>query len=46
MGGWNQARQMRIAVAAVWDSVDDIIALYEEADTDALLEHLRRADAI
>ncbi len=46
VGGWNQARQMRIAVAAVWDSVDDIIVLYEEADTDALLEHLRRADAI
>jgi len=46
VGGWNQARLMRVAVACVWDSADDSISLYEEADTDALIEHLKRADVV
>lgn len=46
VGGWREARQMRVAVAAVWDSSDDQVAIYEEAQIDELIVHLKRADVI
>jgi DEAD/DEAH box helicase domain-containing protein len=46
VGGWREARQMRVAVAAVWDSLENEFFLYEEAEIDALLTHLKRADVI
>lgn len=46
VGGWREARQMRIAVAAVWDSIEKEVFLYEEAQSDELLAHLKRADII
>ncbi len=46
VGGWNEARQMRLAVAAVWDSIDDRIFTYDEARVEDLLEHLKRADLV
>ncbi len=46
VGGWREARQMRVAVAAVWDSIDDQVAIYEEAQIDDLIAHLKLADVI
>ena len=46
VGGWREARQMRVAVAAVWDSIDNHVSLYEEAAIDDLIAHLKRADVI
>ncbi|MBL0060481.1 MAG: ribonuclease H-like domain-containing protein [bacterium] len=46
VGGWREARQMRVAVAAVWDSLDNQVALYEEAHIEDLIAHLKRADVI
>ncbi len=46
VGGWREARQMRVAVAAVWDSMDDQVSLYDESTIEDLLTHLKRADLI
>lgn len=46
VGGWNEARQMRVAVAAVWDSIEDKVLTYDESTVDSLLEHMKLADLI
>ncbi|MCB9368397.1 MAG: DEAD/DEAH box helicase [Calditrichaeota bacterium] len=46
VGGWREARQMRVAVAVVWDSIENKFSSYEEAEIEALFEHLKRADVI
>ncbi len=46
VGGWREARQMRVAVAAVWDSIEGATTLYDESQIDELLAHLKRADII
>ncbi|MBK6767195.1 MAG: DUF1998 domain-containing protein [bacterium] len=46
VGGWREARQMRVAVAAVWDSRSTEITLYEEGTIDDLLSHLKSADLV
>lgn len=46
VGGWKQARQMRLAVAAVWDSVTGETTAYLEHEVEELLTHLKRADLV
>ncbi len=46
VGGWSAARFMRVAVAAVWDSVEARTFTYDEAHVQELLDHLKRADLI
>jgi len=46
VGGWREARQMRVAVAAVWDSQSGEITLYGEEAIDDLLAHLKSADLV
>ncbi|MCB9366572.1 MAG: DEAD/DEAH box helicase [Calditrichaeota bacterium] len=46
VGGWRQARQMRIAIAAVWDSMSGTVTTYDESEVEALIAHLDRADLV
>jgi DEAD/DEAH box helicase domain-containing protein len=46
VGGWNQARQMRVAVGVVWDSIEDKCFIYDESRIEELIEHLKRADLV
>jgi len=46
VGGWNEARQMRVAVAAVWDSLSDCVEVYDESRIGDLLAHLKSADLV
>ncbi|MBU1920459.1 DEAD/DEAH box helicase, partial [bacterium] len=46
VGGWNQARQMRVATGVVWDSRADEFFVYDESQTEELIEHLKRADLV
>lgn len=46
VGGWSEARQMRLAVAAVWDSLDNQIYVYDESRVSDLLAHLKSADLV
>ncbi|MBU0509593.1 DEAD/DEAH box helicase [bacterium] len=46
VGGWDAARQMRVAVGVVWDSTDNTITTYDESKVDELIAHLKRADLI
>jgi len=46
VGGWNQARHMRVAVGVVWDSLENRVFTYEEAHVDELISHLTRADLV
>ncbi|MCC6475992.1 DUF1998 domain-containing protein, partial [bacterium] len=46
VGGWREARQMRVAIGAVWDSQTGETVAYEEARIDELIEHLKRADLV
>lgn len=46
VGGWREARQMRVAVAAVWDSQTNQITAYGEDAIDDLLSHLKSADLV
>ncbi len=46
VGGWTEARHMRVAIGAVWDSLDQRMFTYDEAHVEDLLEHLKRADLV
>ncbi|MDD5087730.1 MAG: DEAD/DEAH box helicase, partial [bacterium] len=46
VGGWNEARHMRVAVGVVWDSLENRIFTYEEAQVEELISHLTRADLV
>lgn len=46
VGGWNQARHMRVAVGVVWDSLENRMFNYDEARVDELISHLTRADLV
>lgn len=46
VGGWDQARQMRVAVGVVWDSIEQEFFVYDESQTEALIDHLKRADLV
>ncbi len=46
VGGWRQARQMRLAVAAVWDSQSGETIVYQEHEVEDLLAHLKKADLV
>ncbi|MEM7411887.1 MAG: DEAD/DEAH box helicase [Myxococcota bacterium] len=46
VGGWHNARLMRVAVAVTYDTSTDRYTHYHEADVPALLEQLRAADLV
>jgi DEAD/DEAH box helicase domain-containing protein len=46
VGGWTEARQMRVAVGVVWDSLDNRISSYDEAHVEDLIAHLKKADLV
>jgi DEAD/DEAH box helicase domain-containing protein len=46
VGGWNEARHMRLAVAAVWDSLQNRTFTYDESSVAELIAHLRSADLV
>lgn len=46
VGGWSQARQMRLAVAAVWNNQTGQTRTFDESRVDDLLNELRSADLI
>jgi DEAD/DEAH box helicase domain-containing protein len=46
VGGWKEARHMRLAVGAVWDSIENQVFTYDESRVDDLIEHLKRADLV
>ncbi|RPH94088.1 DEAD/DEAH box helicase, partial [candidate division KSB1 bacterium] len=46
VGGWHEARQMRVAVVAVWDSLRNEMLTYDEAAVDVLFAHMKSADLI
>ena len=46
VGGWRNKRLMRIAVATVYDSIDQKFTSFLEGETDQLMEKLKAADLI
>jgi DEAD/DEAH box helicase domain-containing protein len=46
VGGWNQARQMRVAIGVVWDSFENKSFVYDESRIGELIDHLKRADLV
>jgi DEAD/DEAH box helicase domain-containing protein len=46
VGGWSEARQMRLAVAAVWDSREDRITTFGESQVEELIACLKAADLV
>ena len=46
VGGWGNIHKMRLAVGVVWDSIDQDYFVYEEKDSKALVEKLRKADLV
>ncbi|HEY3294207.1 MAG TPA: DEAD/DEAH box helicase [bacterium] len=46
VGGWSEARHMRLAVGAVWDSLTGEISTYDESRVADLLAHLKSADLV
>ena len=46
VGGWNRAYLMGMSLGIVWDSHQQAHTTYFEADVEALLAHLQRADLV
>jgi DEAD/DEAH box helicase domain-containing protein len=46
VGGWDKAHLMRLSLGIVWDSHEQDFRTYFEADVDALMAHLQRADLV
>jgi DEAD/DEAH box helicase domain-containing protein len=46
VGGWQNAHLMRVSVVVVFDSLEGRFAVYNEAEMDALFDHMERADLI